>query len=82
MTTAELERALFDIAREIIEQGPGFSQETVVIREAVQRLGIGRDLKQQQRLLTAWHDLFLKGMLAWGYHVDNPSAPFFHLAER
>jgi hypothetical protein len=33
-------------------------------------------------LLTAWHDLFRKGILAWGFDVDNPAAPFFHLSER
>lgn len=81
MTTAELEKALLDIAKEFIEQGPGYSQDTVVLREAIQRLHIGCDLKEQQRLLTAWHDLFRKGTLAWGYDIDNPSTPFFHLVK-
>jgi hypothetical protein len=82
MSKSDLEKELIDIAREYIEQGPGYSQETVVLREAAQRLGVGDDIKQQQQLLTAWNDLFREGVLAWGYDVDNPSAPFFHLAER
>jgi hypothetical protein len=30
-------------------------------------------------LLTAWQNLFRNGQLSWGYDVENPSAPFFHL---
>jgi len=80
--TQQLEETLRDMAIEFFHQGPGYSQETVVLREAAKRLGIGHDIREQQRLLTAWHDLFRNGILAWGYDVDNPTAPFFHLAER
>lgn len=73
--------ALLDIARECIQQGPGFSQETVVLRQAAERLRL-EDLAQQQRLLTAWQDLFREGILSWGYNIDNPASPFFHIAER
>ena len=82
MTTAELEKALLNVAKDCIEQGPGYAQETVVIREAIQKLALARDLKQQQRVLTAWHDLFRNGTLSWGYNIDNPTSPFFHFAER
>jgi len=74
-----MEEVLLGIARDCIEQGPGFAQETVVLREAARRLQLGDDLKQQQRLLTAWHNLFRNGLLSWGYNVENPSPPFFHL---
>ena len=81
MTTDEIKQALIAIARSFIQQGPGYSQESVVLREAAERLSIGKDLQRQQQLLTAWHDLFHKGILSWGYDIDNPSAPFFHLAQ-
>jgi hypothetical protein len=74
-----LEEVLLRIAADCIEQGPGFAQESVVLREAAEQLHLGQDLKAQQRLLTAWHELFRCGRLSWGYSVDNPSAPFFHL---
>ncbi|MEX1039404.1 MAG: hypothetical protein WDZ51_02155 [Pirellulaceae bacterium] len=82
MTLEEYEKKLFDLASECLTQGPGYAQETVVLREAMDRFGVDRDLKEQQKLLTAWHDLFHKGTLSWGYDIDNPSAPFFHVAER
>jgi hypothetical protein len=77
--STQIEEVLFSIATGFIAQGPGFAQESVVLREAVDQLHLGRDLKEQQRLLTAWHELFRCGRLSWGYNVDNPSAPFFHL---
>jgi hypothetical protein len=82
MDTTRLKMELRALAEECIERGPGFAQETVVIRKAVDRLRIEHDLKEQQRLLTAWNDLFRDGTLSWGYDVDNPASPFFHFAER
>lgn len=81
MTAKDLENALLEIAKQFIEQGPGYSQESVVLREAAQRLDIGPDLRAQQRLLNVWQELFRNRVLAWGYDLDNPSAPFFHLAQ-
>ena len=82
MTFEDMKAPLLDLARENISYGPGFAQETVVLRQAVERLRVTDDVRQQQRLLTAWHDLFQHGILSWGYDVDNPSSPFFHFAER
>ena len=82
MVSKDFGKELLDIAKECIDQGPGFAQETVVLRQAVERLGIERDLKQQQRLLTYWNDLFRDGKLSWGFDIENPSGPFFHFAER
>jgi hypothetical protein len=82
MDVSNLKSALLAIAKECIDQGPGFAQEPVVLRDAAQRLINNSDLKEQQRLLTAWHDLFRDGALAWGYDIDNPSSPFFHVADR
>ena len=82
MTTNDAQNTLLQIATEFINEGPGYAQQTVVLREAVARLQVGQDVKKQQLLLTVWHDLFREGKLSWGYNIDNPDAPFFHLAER
>lgn len=76
---ARLEETLLKIARECIDEGPGFAQESVVLRRAAEGLKVGNSLREQQRLLTAWQNLFRNGQLSWGYDVDNPSAPFFHV---
>ena len=55
-------------------------QEAVVLREAAEILR-PHSLKEQQELLTQWHELFRTGELAWGYDIDNPNAPFFHFVE-
>ncbi|NQT36490.1 MAG: hypothetical protein HQ581_03320 [Planctomycetes bacterium] len=82
MTLAELENALLEIAREYIKQGPGVAQETVVLREAMQRhFGGSERLEHEQLVLTAWHELFRTGKLSWGYDISNPGSPFFHVAE-
>ena len=45
-------------------------------------LGIKRELDPQRALLTAWHDLFRKGHLSWGYDLSNPNHPFCHTTEK
>jgi hypothetical protein len=78
-----MKEKLVAIAKECIEQGPGFAQENVVLREAFKQIGLRReDLAQQQKLLTIWHDLFRDGTFSWGFDIDNPSSPFFHIADR
>lgn len=77
-----IREVLLAVVEESIKEGPGFAQESVVLREAADRLALRDDLSGQQRLLTAWHDLFREGELSWGYDVDNPGAPFFHMPSR
>jgi hypothetical protein len=64
---AGLEETLLKIARECIQEGPGFAEEMVMLRKAAEQLQIGDDLRQQQRLLTAWQNLFRNGQLSWGH---------------
>jgi hypothetical protein len=80
MAVADMKETLLDVAKEMIEKGPGYAQEAVVLREAAEKLH-ARSLKEQQELLTQWHELFRVGELAWGYDIDNPNAPFFHLVD-
>ncbi len=83
----QIQKVLLEVARKCASQGPGFAQESVVLREAAEQLKIqsdmqsDRDLTAQQRLLNAWHDLFRTGKLYWGYDIDNPGQPFFHFPE-
>jgi hypothetical protein len=84
-TVDKLETELMEIAKECARKGPGYAQEGVVLREAAKRLQIetgNEDLREQQALLTAWHELFRRGILSWGYNVNNPTSPFFHFVEQ
>jgi hypothetical protein len=81
--SASARQTLLRIAEEMVKQGPGFAQESVVLREAMSTLRLApHDIESQQVLLTCWHDLFREGKLAWGYDVDNPGPPFFPFARR
>jgi hypothetical protein len=82
MSAKELKDKLLTIAKTCLDKGPGYAQEYVVLREAADQLKIDSDVKQQQQLLTCWHDLFRDGILSWGYDIDNPTSPFFHVSAR
>ncbi len=84
MSEEDIKALVLRTATESAEKGPGWAQEGVVLRAVGERL-LGRsngqdpDLQLQQRILNAWHDLFAERKLAWGYDLDNPGAPFFHV---
>lgn len=81
MTVADVqsvEDTILELARDACAKGPGFAQESVVLREARKRLQ-PESLEEQQKILTVWHRLFAEGKLAWGYNLDNPGSPFFHM---
>jgi hypothetical protein len=83
MNHDDLKNQVYQTAVETAGQGYGWAQERVVVREVARRLGLGPDsVSGQQAILTAWHDLFREGKLSWGFDVDNPNAPFFHVARR
>jgi hypothetical protein len=81
-----LKQKVLEAAQECARQGPGYSQQRPVL-DAVAGAAGGNmwtriDLGMQQAILTCWHDLFREGVLSWGYDLDNPDAPFFHIPER
>ena len=81
MNEAEIKELVWAVARESAANGPGWAQEGVVLRAVADRL-TGRDrpdMRIEQMVLNAWHDLFADKRLAWGYDLDNPGAPFFHI---
>ena len=57
-------------------------QTSVILGDAVDRLRIRDNLKEEQALLTMWHDLFRQGIVAWGYNIRNSQPPFCHLTDQ
>jgi hypothetical protein len=76
-----LKQLVFDTAVELAGRGRGWAQEAVVLREVRDRLEARQrvDLPVEQAVLSAWHELFLERKLVWGYNLDNPNSPFFHV---
>ena len=72
---------LFTVLNEYNGRGTGFFQSRPVLRETARRLEITREA-DEQALLTAFHDCFLQGLVAWGCDVANPDPPFMHFTER
>jgi hypothetical protein len=82
MSEKEIKELVWQVARESAESGPGWAQEGVVLRQVADRLTNERgrpELPTQQMILNAWHDLFAEKKLVWGYDLDNPNSPFFHV---
>lgn len=80
MTKTQIQDIVWEVATESASKGPGWSQEGVVLREVRNRIrGEKKDLDVEQLVLEAWHDLFAEKKLAWGYNLDNPNSPFFHI---
>jgi hypothetical protein len=81
-----LKQKVFETAKTSAKKGAGYSQQAVVLDEVASALNgdayLRLDLSLQQAILTCWHDLFREGALSWGYNLDNPDAPFFHVPER
>jgi hypothetical protein len=86
MDYEELKRAVLEAARRCAGQGAGYSQQRPVFDDAANTFGGSfysrLDLGTQQAILTCWHDLFREGKLSWGYDLDNPDPPFFHIPDR
>ena len=81
-----LKQKVLEAAKECARRGPGYSQQRPVLDAVAGKEGANMwtrlDLAVQQAILTCWHDLFRDGVLSWGYDLDNPDAPFFHIPER
>ena len=81
-----LKQRVLEAARTCAMQGPGLAQQRPVLDKVASGFGGSMftrlDLDIQQAILTCWHDLFREGTLSWGYDLDNPDSPFFHIPER
>ena len=82
MEYKELREMVFNVAKEMSQRGRGWAQQSGVLREVAIRLPANTpDDGIEQQILTCWHDLFRIGRLSWGYNIDNPDAPFFHIPQ-
>jgi hypothetical protein len=83
LTKEQIENLVWKHAKEAAEQGEGYAQEGVVMRQIADDLSIqwDADITVQHRVLDAWHDLFAKKKLGWGFNLDNPGSPFFHIRQ-
>ncbi len=82
MNREEIKKLVLQVAEDAARKGPGWAQESVVLRELGDKLSQRNgqsDLRMQQSVLEVWHDLFAEKILAWGYDLDNPGSPFFHV---
>lgn len=77
MQVAQLDEMILETARNLYEKGPGFAQQSVVLREVRERVQPS-SLEEEQEILSAWYNLFRAGHLAWGYNIDNPGPPWYH----
>ena len=82
MSYTELRNLIYQVAQELFRKGPGWAQQRAVLTEVAGKVGgETADERIQQSILTCWHDLFRSGRLSWGYNIDNPDAPFYHVPE-
>ena len=68
MQSEDVKSVLWPVIEEAVSRGSGFAQQSVVLRQAADKLGITGDLDEEQILLTVWHDLFRGGELVWGFN--------------
>ena len=58
----------------------GHLQQSSLLAAAEQKLvPYGGSPDVEEAILTQWQELFRTGLLAWGYNLNNPDPPFFHL---
>lgn len=82
MDYQQLKDLVFETATEMAARGYGWAQESIVLSAVKDKLALGERLPPQQVILTAWHELFQEGKLSWGYDLDNPNWPFFHIPQK
>lgn len=77
--TIELPMLILAVARDLAARGPGYAQQSAVLSSVKEKVPNSSEIRVQQEILTSWHNLFLEGKLSWGYNLDNPDAPFYHV---
>lgn len=78
LTREHIKAELLRLAAEYYRKGPGYAQQGPVLRTARDRLAPA-GVTAEQQVLDCWHELFRDGELVWGYNLDNPDSPFFHI---
>src|ERR1700753_2587505 len=72
-------KLVYTVACDYSQKGVDWSQRTPVLCEVKKKSQTWNDIDQEQLILTCWNDLFTLGLLSWGYNLDNPDAPLFHI---
>ena len=80
LSGADIRKVLLEVVEELSREG--HFQQTFVLSEAANRLGIRNQDDLEQALLTAWYDQFREGHLAWGCNLNNPNPPFCHVTAK
>lgn len=80
-TPADIRELILAVAREQEPKRPmdASLQEVALFRGVLERLGPHRGQETEQEILTQWHDLMRTGYFAWGFNLNNPHPPFFHI---
>lgn len=83
-TPADIRELILAVAREQEPKRPmdASLQEAALFRGVLERLGPHRGQETEQEILTQWHDLMRSGYFAWGFNLNNPHPPFFHITDR
>jgi hypothetical protein len=79
MNYAAMMKLVYRVACDCAKRGQGWSQQSSVLSAVAEQASSHNNLQKEQLILTCWHDLFSLGLLSWGYNIDNPDAPFFHV---
>lgn len=79
MGYSDVRELVYETAVQFAKRGAGWAQERPVLHEVGKKLDSRGFSQTEQLILTCWHDLFHLGKLSWGFDLDNPNAPFFHV---
>lgn len=87
MAAPDVRAVLLEVIAEIAPRSPidgGVLQSRTVLNHTKSRVAGDRPLthEMEEAILTAFHDLFRTGYLAWGSNLTNPDPPFFHITMR
>jgi len=82
--SADIRETLLKVVHDMQPRGPldGSLQQGSVLNEVATRLNIIHNADLELAVLSLWSDLFRTGYLAWGFNLNNPNPPFFHITDR
>ena len=83
-TPTDIRELILTVAREQQPKRPidASLQEGTLFREVSEQLRLHLSQETEQEILTQWHELMRTGYFAWGFNLNNPNPPFFHITDR